>query len=502
MGRIKVVRIRLRFVVLIAVSLLPWLSSSTPASAGPPVTFLLAGNSVGAVPHARIEDMPVPWGDLYFLDSEHLLVPYAEIRAPTPEELAQERARRQEWLKRPTEEIVDELVQKTPGEPENVYKFRRWLAERFVEYVKANPDMALKADQKYVHETGLRVFRPCSGGIEEIQRIPVWRGRASVQNTMTSLGGPGPQAISWTTPMANLQVGVVAGSRYVAAWSWPGLSSRPEDRGTPLAAVLLDRASLRVLAPLEDMRPVIWVGPERLLVLHHFEGKWHPALLDVLTTPEGVAFQIARRYTGLTFAKPAPLTMDAPVLLPPPAGDQPRFLLFRHRLKAAWLDLEDDRFETLDEGTITPYGRFELLGSRVWMVLLSNAWWAVGIRDSGERVIVDQRHKLPFESGRMWEGPVAAVRDGLLWGPDPGIQRELGRNARSGSSSNQLALYWFHPQTQTLRRLPLPTIPARPPVGNGHLVAVSPDNRWLAVRVSEEEVRIWSIVDLFAEERR
>lgn len=267
-------------------------------------------------------------------------------------------------------------------------------------------------------------------------------------------------------------------------------------REIPYDTLVLATGSYPFVPPLEGMRSVIWVGPEQLLVLHHLEGKWHPALLDVRTTPDGVAFHILRRYTDPTFGKPAPLTIDAPVLLPPPAGDKPRFLLFRHRLKAAWLDLETGRFQTLDEGTIRPYGRFELLGSRVWLALLSNAWWAVGIRDAGGRIVVDQRYRLPYKPLVMWEGPQAVIRDGLLWGQDPGIQRELEPNVRSGGSSNRLELYWFHPQTQTLRRLPLPIIPARPPIGNGHLVAVSPDNRWLAVRVSEEEVRIWSIVDL------
>lgn len=442
--------------------------------------------------------MPVPWGDLYFLDAEHLLVPYAEIRRPTPRELAEERARRKQWLKRPTKEIVDELVQKTPGEPDNVYTFRRWMAERYVEYVKANPDAALKADQKYVRETGLRVFR-MSGGVEEMRRIPVWRGRAGVQNTTTSLGGLGPQAVSWTTPMVNLQVGVVAGSRYVAAWSWPGLSGRPEDRGMPLAAVLLDRASLRILSPLKDMRPVIWVEPERLLVLHRQEGKWRPALLDIRTTPDGVAFHIVRRYAGPGFGRPASIsTLSTPVLLPPAAGDKPRFLLFRHGRKAAWLDLVGDRWETLGQGVnLTPYGGIYLLGPRAW--LASVPYWADAIRDAGGKVVIDRHEKLPYEPLVQWEGPVAVIRDGLVWGRDPGARRDLGHGARSSTSSNRLALYLFRPQRRTLSRLSLPIIPARPPVGNGHLVAVSPDGRWLAARVSVEEVRLRRLPSLITE---
>lgn len=484
-----------RVVLALLASLLP---ACAAAPSGPPVELLPAVTHPGAVPHARIRGIPVPWGDLYFLDSERLLVPYAEIHKPTPEELVQERARRAEWLKRPTSEIVDELVHKTPGEPENVYRFRRWLAEGYVESIKANPEAVLEAETEDVRETGLRVLRVTGRGADEQQRIPVWNGRASVQDVISSQGGLGPQAISWTTPMVNLHVGVAAGERYVAAWSWPGVSGRPEDSGVPLAALILDRATLRVVAPLEEMRPVIWVGPDRLLVLRQIEGSWHPSLLEVSTTSGAVELRMVRTYPTPAFNRPASVfSLTSPVLLPSPSGGHPRFLLFRRGGKAIWLDLETGRSEAMGrEVFLSPYGAFRLLGPRAWTASLSGSWWAVGIRDAGGRVVVDRHYKLPYEPLVSWEGPVAAARHRLLWGKDPGIRRELGRGAASGGSSNRLEFFWFYPETRSLRPVPLPIIPAKPPDGNGFLVSISPDQRWLAARVSEREVRIWAVADL------
>lgn len=100
---------------------------------------------------------------------------------------------------RPTEEIVDEFVRRQPGEPENVYQFRRWIAQTYVKHVKANPEAFLAAGQEYVAEMGLRVLRLTAGGIHELRHVPVWGGLVPVQSMVSSFGGLGPYAIQRTT---------------------------------------------------------------------------------------------------------------------------------------------------------------------------------------------------------------------------------------------------------------------------------------------------------------
>lgn len=458
--------------------------------------FWLLPLTVEAAP-LRLSGEPVPWGDLHFVDQDTLLVPYARIRTPTTEELAAERARREAWLARPTGEIVDELVKREPGEPEGLYRFRRWMARAYVEFVKANPGRALEAGVRHATETGVRIVDVTPEGLILRGRLPVWQGFARVQDQVSSLGGLGAGAIQRTTDMVNLQVGVVAGERWIALWSWPERGSRDGPRGP--SAVLVDRGSLQPVGPAGELRPVIWTGPDRLLALVPRGDRRVAALVDVEPGSDGVDTRVVREFPEPVFGSGSGPTF--PVLLPAPGGGAARFLLFGHRLDATWLDLETGRFGQV-RSEVTPWNPWmaalsgiRLAGGRAFFTGLSNRWQVVAVRDAGGRIVVDGLHELPAAEG-FWGGPVAAVGDALLLLRDPGIWRAQGRGVRSGGSSGTAELWRFDPATGGLRPLDLPPLPFRVTEGHGALVAVAPGESWLAARVSDDTVELRPLPDL------
>lgn len=185
--------------------------------------------------------------------------------------------------------------------------------------------------------------------------------------------------------MVNLHVGVVASERYVAAWSWPERGLREGAQVDPFA-VLLDRATLRILGPLEGVRPVIWVGPDRFLGLRRSGNAWSYALFSVRTAPPGVELTTLR-----TFDEPKLSGVSRPsfpVLLPAPRGERPRVLVVRNGLHVVWFDLDSGEWKRVrDERQpwkpwLSAYSGIRLLGSRAWFVSLSDAWRVVGLRDA------------------------------------------------------------------------------------------------------------------------
>jgi hypothetical protein len=450
--------------------------------------------AVAAAP-LRLSGEPVPRGDLHFVDEDTLLVPYARIRTPKTEELAAERARREGWLARPTDVIVDELVKREPGEPEGLYRFRRWMARAYVEFVKANAGHALEAGVRYATETGVRIVDVTPGGLTVRGRVPVWQGLAEVQTQISGLGGLGAGAIERTTEMVNLQVGVAAGERWIALWSWPERGSRDGPRGP--SAVLDDRGSLQPVGPAGELRPVIWTGPDRLLALVPQGNRWVAALVDVEPGSDGVDTRVVREFPEPVFG--AGFGPVFPVLLPPPEGEA-RFVLFGHRLDAAWLDLGTGRSGRI-RSDATPWNPWmaalsgiRLVGGRAFFTGLSNRWQVVAVRDVGGRIVVDGLHGLPAVGG-FWGGPIAAVGDALLLLGDPGIWREQGPGVRSGGSSGTAELWRFDPGTGELQPLELPRIPFRVTEGNGALVAVAPGRSWRAARVSGDTVEVRRLPD-------
>lgn len=461
------------------------------------VVATVGAHRAGAGP-LRVAGEPVPWGDLHFVDTDTLLVPYATIRTPGPDELAAERARREAWLARPTEEIVDELVKPQPGEPEGLHRFRRWIARAYIDAVKTDPQRALEAGVRYVTETGVRVVDLSAGGLAERARIPVWRGLVRVQDRVSSLGGLGAGASEHVTPMVNLQVGVVAGSRYLVLWSWPGKGSPERERSGPLT-VLVERDGLTVIGPLGAVRPVVWVDGERLFALVSDGDRWVPALLAIERRAGGLGTRVLRIFDRPSFGDvwgPA-----FPVLLPAAAQAEARLLVYRDRLRLGWLDLvtgESGRLErtrTASPLTLPAGAGVVELSGRAWLVALAGRWQLLAVRDGGGRPVLDRARELPSDG--FWCGPLAATAEALLLCRDPGIRRALGRGVEAAGGSGLVELWFLRPVSGRLRRLDLPPVPFDVPrEGRGAVVAVSPDGRWLAARASEREVRIRPLATL------
>lgn len=154
------------------------------------------------------------WAELAFVGPNTLLVPQVELRTLSPEEVEKERERRRAWLKRPKEELVDELVQRQPDEPENVYRFRRWVAERYVEWVQANPDAALRIDPRRARAIRLVALEVKNTTLQPVSSIMLWEGDAPVQKQISRWGG-----MTLEKDLVNLRGGAVLGPRFVAAWA-------------------------------------------------------------------------------------------------------------------------------------------------------------------------------------------------------------------------------------------------------------------------------------------
>ncbi|GIX30630.1 MAG: hypothetical protein KatS3mg124_1102 [Porticoccaceae bacterium] len=208
---------------------------------------------------------PIAWGEVAFLAEDVLAVPTAEVVEADAAQRAEEAARRREWLSRPRKERLDELVERDPDEGEAMYRFRRWVAERYLEFLDRSP--APEGGTRRLTGLGVALFRLRDGGIEPMARIPLWRGDVPVHSQISHHGGLG--GASWTLEMVNAWAGAHPGPRWTVLWAWP-------DRGyggEPLAALL------RAVDPPEPeflgaFLPLDWQDADSLIALGRRDGAW------------------------------------------------------------------------------------------------------------------------------------------------------------------------------------------------------------------------------------
>jgi hypothetical protein len=410
-----------------------------------------------------------PWGDLAFAGPATLLVPQAEIRTLSPEEVERERERRRAWLQRPREEVLGELVQRAPGEPENVYQFRRWLAERYLDWMRANPEAALRVDPRRARALSLAALEVSQSGLRSISTVTLWEGDVQVSKQVTSWGGT-----TIETDLVNLRAGAVPGPRYVAAWAHAA-PHRP-------VAALLDREGRSLVAGLGQLRPLVWLAEDTLLALEPADNATELVLLTV--DSQGRVQQ--RRSAGRS---PAHLSGGAAERVP----DAP-WAVVSEPLRGVWaVDLTTGQVQPVRDrqGELQPHAAVPVAWDRrVWVLTLSNRFWLLGLGAARTGVEVSERLELPHTPGQdPWEGPLAAGPDGLVVARDVMLRRVVGRGVTSGTSSGSVSLWWLARGSQTPRPLDLQIryrSPSRP-------VAVSPDGRWLAAQVTEREVRLWRL---------
>ncbi|GBD30317.1 hypothetical protein HRbin32_01420 [bacterium HR32] len=387
----------------------------------------------------------------------------------SPEEVERERERRRAWLQRPTDEVLDELVQRTPGEPDNVYRFRRWLAERFLDWLRTNPDAALRADPRRARALWVEAVDVSEAGLRPAGRVTVWEGDVTVSKQVSAWGG-----VTRETDMTNLRAGALPGTQQVAAWAW----AHPHG---PVAA-LLDREGKRFISSLGELRPLVWSSPDTLLALTAREGRAELVLLTV--DAQG---RITRRQS--LGPSPASATLASAERLP----DSPWAVLVQP-LRGVWaVDLAGGKVLPVHdrEGELRPREAVPVAwDGRVWVLSLTNRFWLAGLRSTDSGVQVSERVQLPHNPGEdLWLGPVAAGPDGLILAREVMLRRSVGRGATAGTSSGRVSLWWLGKG----RSVPEPLNLEVPYRFSERPVAVSPDGRWLAARTSHQEVRLWRL---------
>lgn len=416
---------------------------------------------------------PVASGEPAFVDEELPLVPVAGVVEVDEATLARERERRRAWLARPAWEIVDELMRRDPGEGEAMDRFRRWLADRYVESLKAHPEAAAMPDPRRLVSLGLRAVRIRDSGIETVAEIPLWQGDLPVRQQVGRHGGA-----SWTVDLTNAWAGALPGPHRVAVWAWPDRAA-----GEPVA-VLLDPRALDAPRPLADVLPLAWLDSSTLVALARREGGW--ALVRLGLDDEG------RLRDERVIARPPSLHIATALLPGARSAVLARgFELFR-------LDLADGRIAPLDvDGRTlrtTTCGWPTVAAGRIWLAEGPVGRRLLALVPAGAGFHVATALPLPWGMGEpAWCSPLAARGPLLVLGRRRQHVRELGRGARGAAG-----LPWLDLFVLDVSRGGMPLPLELPPVEHqwaSRPVAISPDGRWLAVRIGADELRVVRLAD-------
>ena len=444
----------------------------------------------------------VPWGDLVFLDEHRLIAPYAMVEGATAEERRKAGKALEHWQHAPVGEIVDELSRSGGGKD----GLSRALMRLFVEAVREHPGIAQRQIQgmRWVREMGLRILGIENGRLHERRRIPVWRGRARVDDRVEQV--PGQHQVR--VELANLRVGVRIGGRHVVAW----VSRLPGS-----ASVFLDRGTLQVEQIAKGFVPLAWTGEETLLGWRRNDkgqpmiglyslvarGELHALALSSLASPGALA-QVRPLYTGAP-----PL---AAVLVPrpwrgiheqewrrhagAPAGGAKQALLcsgFR-----AWL-------MDLRRGERTLVG-----ANRVWTSCAMPAGpflWATADMAGGIHLIrleptgegtLRESAAWPLPGEGFWFGPVGFDGSYLWLLRDPGVEAPArGGPAMSTTTSRRAEIWRVDPldgRARRASRFGSIELDSGKLQQGARLIAVSPDGGWVAVRVDGHHVALHSLI--------
>lgn len=114
-----------------------------------------------------------PLGDVVFIDSTTLAVPYAKIRKLTEKEKEEYVKRRKEYLKKSPEELAEEVVKREKEETETSYKLRKKMAEWFFGLAKKYPSLFFKPPEEVATELGIEFIRLDKRGYSVIKKIPI-----------------------------------------------------------------------------------------------------------------------------------------------------------------------------------------------------------------------------------------------------------------------------------------------------------------------------------------
>lgn len=448
-----------------------------------PVLFLLAGSSWAGAPVGTLcctVREPIPWGQLAFTPGGELLLPVAHVVTLSEEELRQERERRQKWLERPIEEQVDELVRREPGEDERIYRFRRWIAKRYLEGIRKDPEAALPEKVQRVREVELRVLRPTSSGLEAVARLSLWQGDVDVSTEVSHFGGQ-----TLTKRLINVWAGAVVGERWIAAWA--RVYAARQGWSYTDVALLLDGRDPKRWRPLGAVHPLLWTAPERLLVIVQREG--HPTLAELELDAEGKVRQerlLDRAPSHRLTATPIPGT---------------RKVLLKQGFVAYLLDLETGKvgrqLQTLQAGQaeikVPLWTPVLAHAGSLWVVdRLQSRFYQIASKNGALHVVSSL--KLPRRTGEdFWGGPLVPVGEGFMVVREKQLRRRLSQKATSGTTTGWFGLWWVKPaDPRSLRPLSLPDIKID---AETQPAAVSPDGRWLALRVDENTVQVWKLGD-------
>jgi hypothetical protein len=421
---------------------------------------------------------PIPWGQIAFTKRGYLLVPVAQTVKLSEEEIRAEQERRRKWLEKPTEEQVDELVKREPGEDERAYRLRRWIAEKFLEGLKANPDAAIPREPQRVRRIELRVLHPTSLRLEEIARIPLWEGDVDDSTQVSYFEGH-----TLTKSMTNIWAGALVGEHWIAAWARVHYPRGKQPRQD--IALILDANDPKRFSLLGEMHPLCWTGINRLLVMLNKNGR--PTLAELELDADGKVQQ--ERVLAL-----APEQRLSAVPVP-----NTKRILLKSGFVAYWLDLETGKVSK--QQTSIRVGREEIKvpswtnplvhGDALWMAdWLKSRLYKIA-SSGGNDLQVVASWSLPYKMGEdFWDGAVVAVGETLILARARQLRRSLGPRASSSTTTGWFSLWLFEPKSGSLQLLNLPDIridaETRP-------AAVSPDGHWLALRVDENRLQIWML---------
>lgn len=419
---------------------------------------------------------PIPWGQIAFTRQGYLLLPVAQVVSLSEEELRRERERRRRWLDRPTEEQVNELVQREPGEDERSYRLRRSLAELYLRWLKANPQVAMPKEIKRARKVELLVVKPSLSGLDEVARIPLWEGDIDVVGQISHFGGR-----IFTKDMTNLWAGAIVGKRWIAAWARIFYPRQRYD-----VTILVNAQDFKQWSLLGEMHPLCWIDEKRLLVSMDKGGK--PTLVE-LRLGEGGKVQEER------LLAPSPSSRLSATVVP-----ETNQVLIKRAFVFHSLDLETGSITKAQQGfkvsgqeiKIPMWTNFLIHDGHLWVVdrIRSRLYSLVPSQKASLRIIASW--SLPRKMGEdFWDGPLLALDSGLVLVRERQFRRSLGRRATSGTSTGWGSLWLFDPKTShTPQPLPLPDIRIE---SETQPAALSPDGLWLALRVDEQTLQVWMV---------
>ena len=425
---------------------------------------------------------PIAWGSVAFTPQGQLLFPVAVIEQLSEEEIRQEREKRKAWLNRPIDEQVDELVSPHPGESEKIYEFRRWIAKRYIEWAKTNPEAVLKGSFKRVRAIEIKQLDPETG--RTISRYKLWQGNIPVSNQISYLGGLG-SGKKQVIPRSNIKSGILPGKKWFAAWAWV------DEPHSPPITILIDpnRASEAPVSILPGYKPLSWLSDRQMLAIKYpdIDQKGHGGdkrlvlvkiTLDQAGQPISTDIIVSRKKyfsAAIVPGKPNPVLVYLSWVL-------------------GVLNLQTGTIKPLrlhgKKMNMPACGQVTVWQGHIWIPEkpLGQRLLALDVQEGKFRIAKQISLPYQFREG-PWCGALAAFKDGLILGRDLLIRRSLNKHASSAHRSGKVALYIYRPGGG-LQKLELPPV-LQPGTTGIRPIAISPDNRWLAARTGVNTLTIF-----------